>query len=208
MTNRTKVKICGIRSAEEITYLNRYQPDYMGFIFAKSSRQVLKEDAKRLKKQLSESILSVGVFVNSPVEEIISICEDKTIDLIQLHGDEEQKTIDILKKEVPQKIIKAVRVKDGEDIQKALLNQVEFLLLDSYVDNQYGGSGKTFDFHLIPEKMPNYFLAGGLNFMNIEHAISLCNPYCVDINSGVETEGKKDEMKIRQIINLIRKNMD
>ena len=208
MTNRPKVKICGIKSAEEINYLNRYQPDYMGFIFAKSTRQISREDAKRLKKQLSESILSVGVFVNAPIEEIISICDDKTIDFIQLHGDEEQETIDLLKKEVPQKIIKAVRVKDTDDIKKALFNQVDFLLLDSYVKKQYGGSGKTFDYHLIPGKMPDYFLAGGLNFENVENAISICNPYCVDLNSGVETYGKKDEIKIIQILNLIKKNME
>lgn len=208
MQNSPKIKICGIKNRNEIAIINRCQPDYMGFIFANSSRQVLREEAREMKKQLSKAILSVGVFVNASLEKIVEICEDKTIDLIQLHGDEGKDFIQALRMQVPQKIIKAVRVKDRETIVKAQMNQADYLLLDTYVEHQYGGSGKTFDYELIPEKMPDYFLAGGLNSTNVKDAISLCRPYCVDVNSGVESNGMKDEVKIREIIELIRQNAE
>ncbi|MGB8451897.1 MAG: phosphoribosylanthranilate isomerase [Anaerocolumna sp.] len=202
-----KIKICGLKSPEDITYINKYQPEYIGFVFAISKRQLNDTQAAYLKELLDKKIQAVGVFVNEPMEHIIKLCRDKVIDMVQLHGDEDEDYILKLKNRISNPIIKAVRVQRAgqiEDMQKLSCNH---LLLDTYSKNQFGGSGVTFDRGLIPDNCKPFFLAGGLNKDNIQEAIKDCSPYCVDISSGVETDGKKDEKKIMEIIELVR-NVD
>lgn len=200
-----KVKICGLTREEDIGMVNRYQPDYIGFVFADSKRKVTKEDAARLKKLLDTNIQAVGVFVNAAITDILELCRENIIDVIQLHGDEEEDYIQTLKKNLPNPIIKAVRPISKEDIEKELALSADYLLADTYIKGQYGGSGKTFDWSILPANAEKIFLAGGLNTGNAEEAILTCNPYCVDISSGVETDGLKDAAKVKAFIDIVRK---
>lgn len=198
----TKIKICGLSRIEDIEAVNLARPDYIGFVFAKSKRQVDGETAKILKEALDPGIKAVGVFVNHPVTEIIALVEDGIIDVIQLHGDEDDETIRVLRKAVSAPIIKAMRIKDKNDIKETI---ADHRLFDTYDPTQYGGSGVCFNWDLLTDIHEDFFLAGGLNIDNIAAAINQVNPYCVDISSGVETDGKKDRNKIIKIVEKIRR---
>ena len=198
----TKIKICGLSRLQDIEAVNQALPDYIGFVFAKSRRQVDAETAKVLKAALSSEIKAVGVFVNNSVDEIVAMAGNGTIDLIQLHGDEDDKMIAELKKAVQLPIIKAMRIRDASDIKKT---DADYRLFDTFDASQYGGSGACFNWKLIAAVKEDFFLAGGLKSDNIEAAINRVNPFGVDISSGVETNGKKDRQKIIRIIEKIRR---
>lgn len=201
----TKIKICGLRRMEDIEIVNEYLPDYIGFVFAKGKRTVTLEEAKVLKEKLNKEILAIGVYVNAPMEEILLAAEEKVIDMIQLHGDEDEEYILKLKKNTSLPIVKAVRVKSKEVIEEAEHLPCDYILLDSYHKSQYGGSGKTFDYNLIPLLKKPCFLAGGLNIENIEDAINIVKPFGADISSGVENDdGYKDRDMIKKIIEITR----
>lgn len=209
-----KIKICGLTRMEDIDAVNEYLPDYVGFVFAPGKRQVSFSTASLLKSRLSPKITPVGVFFNSPVEEIARLAAEYVIELIQLHGDEDQSYIEKLNnclliamsqagttRWIP--IIKAVRVNSQADILRAQKLQAEYLLLDSYVKSAYGGSGKSFDWSLIPSLEKPWFLAGGIGLSNIEEA-KKTEAFCLDVSSAVETDGKKDPEKIKAVIQMIR----
>ncbi len=198
-----KIKICGLKRLEDIQIVNKYKPDYVGFVFAGSKRFVSDELAKNMRERLSNDIKSVGVFVNDSLEHIKYLTDNNIIDCIQLHGDEDSTYIESLRKITDKPIIKAIRMKDSSSIEKASKLFPDYFLLDSYDNSMYGGTGKTFDTALIKNNINNYFLAGGLNESNIIDTLNRCSPYCVDISSGVETDGFKDENKIKTIIELI-----
>ncbi|HHW00519.1 MAG TPA: phosphoribosylanthranilate isomerase [Clostridiaceae bacterium] len=200
----TKIKICGLTKEQDIDTVNVAFPDYIGFVFAKSKRQIDQKKAKALKDRLNPSIKAVGVFVNEEIEKIIELCNRQVIDMIQLHGDESEDYIKRLKNYVSNKIIKAVRVKDLNDIKRALEFPSDYLLLDAYHEKEYGGTGKTFDWSVIPHINKPFFLAGGINSGNIVNAIERHKPYCIDISSGVETDGYKDPKKIMDIVAQVR----
>lgn len=196
-----KIKICGIRRQEDIDIINKYKPDYMGFVFADSKRQVSHELASQLKNNLDSDIVSVGVFVNAEPEEIIGIFNDGIIEIAQLHGDENEEYINILKEKTNNelKIIKAVEMSDDKDLSVYDNLDVEYLLLDSGK-----GSGKTFDWRLINEDLKKeFFLAGGINSSNVMEAIEQFHPFAIDLSSSLETDGYKDEMKIKEIMEAI-----
>ena len=200
----TKIKICGLTRKEDIESVNRWLPDYIGFVFCKSRRQVTAEQAALLKADLDNRIKAAGVFVNEPLNSIIKLCKCRIIDVVQLHGDEDEAYISNLKAQIDCPVIKAVRVQSSEQILQTEKLSCDFLLLDTYQKGQYGGSGETFDYAMIPILQKRFFLAGGLDGSNIAEAIRKCNPYGVDISSGLETDGLKDESKIRQIIQTVR----
>lgn len=200
----SKVKICGLRRIEDILAVNEILPDYIGFVFAKSTRQVTDETAGQLKSALDHRIKAVGVFVNDHIDHIVRLYEKNVIDLIQLHGDEDADYIHQLKKKVPCPIIKALRIRSAEDIHRGTEYDSEYLLLDTYSSHQYGGSGEAFDWTMITQMRKPFFLAGGIGIDNVEKAIHMLNPYCVDISSKVETDGWKDPDKMREIIVKIR----
>lgn len=199
----TKIKICGLTTLEDIAAVNAVQPDYIGFVFAPGRRRVSHPQANALKSRLSPSIQTVGVFVNAPIEEMVSLTRQGTIDFIQLHGDETDHTILLLKKQTRVPIIRAVRVRTKEDIINAAASPGDYLLFDTFTQEAYGGSGHTFDWSLIPRLNRPFFLAGGLNQSNIELA-ALTPAYCLDISSGVETDGHKDPDKIKRIVQTIK----
>jgi len=200
----TKIKICGLTRKEDIQSVNRWLPDYIGFVFGVSRRQVTPGQASILKAGLDSRIKAVGVFVNEPVLSIVRLCNTGVIDLVQLHGDENDIYIRKLKDQIACPVIKALRVQSAEQVLKAEKLSCDLLLLDTYQKGKYGGSGKTFDYSMIPILQKRFFLAGGLENSNIEQAIKKCNPYGVDISSGVETDDLKDEDKIRHIIQTVR----
>lgn len=200
----TKIKICGLTRKADIESVNRWLPDYTGFVFCESRHQVTPEQAGLLKADLDSRIKAVGVFVNEPGLSIVKLCNNGVIDLVQLHGDESGAYIRELKDQIDCPVIKAVRVQSAKQVRQAENSACDWLLLDTYQKAQYGGSGKTFDYSMIPFLQKRFFLAGGLENSNIAQAIEKCNPYGVDISSGVETNGIKDEDKIRQIIQTVR----
>lgn len=201
----TKIKICGLKREEDITYVNEFLPEYVGFVFAESSRQIDAGKAHQLKKLLSPKIRTVGVFVNAPVEEISFLYREHLIDLAQLHGDETKDDIKNLKICCPDlPLIKAVRVRSMDQIREAEQLPCDYLLLDTWQKGTYGGSGKSFDKSLIPPLKKPFFLAGGLNTENVKENINLCHPWAVDVSSAVETDHQKDRQKIQQFIASVR----
>ncbi|MDR1122604.1 MAG: phosphoribosylanthranilate isomerase [Endomicrobium sp.] len=198
-----KIKICGLKREEDINFVNIARPDYIGFVFAGEKRKIDFNIATKLKSLLNKKIQTVGVFVNSDMESIVSLCKDCVINLVQLHGDEDEFYISKLKEKIKQPIIKAIRVK--EKIYSINI-KADFVLFDTYTNFEYGGCGKVFDWNLVKEYKQSFFLAGGLNKDNIENALTELNPYCVDLSSGVERNGVKDLNKIKEVVQIIRKH--
>lgn len=200
----TKIKICGMRRKEDILMANEFCPDYVGFVFAKSPRQLGIDAALELKKELDPQIQSVGVFVNEYPEVIETLCDSSIIDLVQLHGDEDAEYIRGLKENIKVPVIKALRVQKKEQILEGAELPCDYLLLDTYTRGSYGGSGKTFDWDLIPRIKKPYFLAGGLSTDNVGEAVKRVLPYGVDVSSALETEGFKDREKVKLFIERVR----
>ena len=198
----TKIKICGIQRIEEIEYLNELKPDFAGFVFAGTKRKIDFKTAVGFRVSLDENIKSVGVFVNDKISNIVNLCENDIIDYIQLHGDEDEAYIYRLKEKTNKPVIRAVRVKDK--INQSLSFGEDYILFDAYSENEYGGTGKSFDLNLIKDFKGVFFLAGGLNNNNVEQAIKTLNPFCVDLSSGVETDNRKDFNKIKEVIDAVR----
>jgi phosphoribosylanthranilate isomerase len=197
-----KIKICGIKRLEDIGIVNKYKPDYIGFVFAESKRKVTRDLAYRLKQDLDADIIAVGVFVDSPVEEIVELFEAGIIEMAQLHGSESEQYIQNLKQKTDDelKIINAIEISKETDLSKFDNSQSDYLLFDSGK-----GSGKTFDWNLIKKDIKKeFFLAGGLSSSNVMEAIEQFNPYAIDLSSSLETDGVKDENKIKEIMELIR----
>ncbi|MFV8251802.1 phosphoribosylanthranilate isomerase [Aerococcus viridans] len=197
-----KVKICGLRRPEDIEAANVAKPDYVGFIFVPETKRYVKPDlAASFRRDLAADIQTVGVFVNAPIEEIVAICQAGTIDLVQLHGEEDQAYIAHLKGQVDQHIIKSVAVGDELVVDP---NQADYLLFDSLSPSR-GGSGKVFDWKMVSayQEKP-FFLAGGLGVENIEEALKVVRPYAVDASSSLETDGVKDPVKMQEFVAKIR----
>ena len=200
----TKVKICGLFRSEDIDYVNEAKPDFIGLVFAESRRRVTAEQARKLKQKLDPEIKAVGVFVDASLEEPLRLIREGTIDIVQLHGKEDEAYIRELKEKTGCPVIKAVRVESREDICRMQSCMADFLLLD----HGPGGTGKSFDWSHVPEYgKKKFFLAGGIEQSNVTRAVSQLKPYAVDVSSGVETCGVKDRKKILDIVAMIR-NMD
>lgn len=197
----TKVKICGLTCEEDVAAVNSSLPDFAGFVFAKGSkRTVSPEQAKKLRQVLDRRINAVGVFVNQNLSFISAICKENIIDCIQLHGNENEHYIKTLKKSVSQKIIKAFPIEGKLELTDT---SADFILFDSKSPAR-GGTGKTFDWNLLPDSITKpFFLAGGLDTVNIDRAMTL-GAYCLDVSSSVETDGHKDAVKVSEFIKKTR----
>ena len=196
----TKVKICGLSRPCDIDIVNIEKPDYVGFVFAESRRRVSSAQATELRSLLRSDITPVGVFVDEPIENILSLIHNGTIEIIQLHGAEDEKYIERLKSTTDKQIIKAIAVQKIGDVQKWSQSSADYLLLDY----KGGGTGQVFDWDLIGEVRKPYFLAGGLRPENVAEAIRKVAPFAVDASSGVESDGVKDSAKIREFIKKVR----
>ena len=199
---RTKIKICGLKRPEDITYVNEAKPDYCGFIieFPKSSRNVTGALVRELTAKLNPDIIPVGVFVNAAPERVEELLLDGTIHIAQLHGQEDEAYIRRIQKNTGHQVIKAFSVKTAQDIENALKSPADYILLDQGC----GGTGQTFDWSLIPEIDRPFFLAGGLDSENVHEAIIKCRPYAVDASSSLETDGVKDRAKMTEFVKAVR----
>ena len=203
---RTKIKICGLKRPEDITYVNEAKPDYCGFIieFPKSSRNVTGDQVRTLTANLHPDIIPVGIFVNASPERVEELLLDGTIQIAQLHGQEDEDYIRRIQRNTRHQVIKAFSVKTTQDIELALQSPADYILLDQGSGGT-GKTGKTFDWSLIPEITRPFFLAGGLGPDNLEQAVRTIRPYAVDLSSSVETDGVKDRSKIVEAVNLVHK---
>lgn len=196
----TKIKICGLRRQCDIDYVNEYRPDYAGFILSKPFfRYISPENAAQLISRLNGGIMPVGVFVNEPTEYVINSVKTANIGIIQLHGNEDNEYIKLLKAKINLPIIKAFKVKSESDIAAAKKSVADYVLLDSGT-----GTGITFDWSLISNIGRDFFLAGGINAENAKNAIEKHHPYALDASSGAETDGVKDKAKIEKLIKAVR----
>ena len=197
----SKVKICGLRRKEDIAFINAYHPDYAGFILSKPFRRyVNEEDLAQMKNALDPDILAVGVFVDETAEYIMNYLKTGLIDIVQLHGSEPNELILTLKEEYPHiPLIRSFEVRSAQTIKAANECPADMVLLDSGK-----GSGRTFAWELLAGMKRPYILAGGLNPQNVGEAVRTLRPYGVDTSSGVETDGIKDETKIRDFIETVR----
>ncbi|MBR4509064.1 MAG: phosphoribosylanthranilate isomerase, partial [Ruminococcus sp.] len=194
-----KIKMCGIRRPEDISFANAVRPDYIGYVFyEKSKRYVTPSAAVRLSSMLDDSIVIVGVFVDAPADEVITLYKSGTIGIAQLHGSEDDNYIMQMKNAgVP--TIKAFIIRSEEDIERAEKCPADMVLLDSGM-----GSGCKFDHSLVAKIRRPYFLAGGLSPDNAAEAVEALHPYAVDASSGLETDGFKDLQKMRLFAERVR----
>lgn len=199
-----KVKICGLKRAEDISYVNQYLPDYVGFVFAGEKRRVRKEQASELRKMLKPEIQVVGVFVNESIELIQQLVYEGVIHIVQLHGDEDEDYVKQIKQlNVP--VVRACRVQSKEDVLKYQKSFADYLLFDTYTKHEYGGSGKSFDHELLSDNKREFFLAGGITPENVTQILANTKPYAIDVSSGVETDGLKDLKKIQKLMEVVQK---
>lgn len=199
----TKVKICGLRTEADVAAVNTCLPDYVGFVFARGKRQIAPETARRLRKRLDSRIRAVGVFVDQDPELAAGLVRDGTIDCVQLHGGEDAAYIRTLRERVGCVIIKAVPVGDTPPTAPP---GADHALYDTAPGQreQRGGNGRVFDWSLLRGVRGPFFLAGGLDCGNVAAAVRAAQPYCVDVSSGVETDGQKDPDKIVRFMQIIR----
>ncbi|WP_293989138.1 phosphoribosylanthranilate isomerase [uncultured Megasphaera sp.] len=194
-----KVKFCGLKRPCDIAWANELQPDYAGFVFAGKKRRVSDDQAAALRRELDPSIPAVGVFVDDTPEHIESLVRADTIQLVQLHGGEDEAYIESLRRQVQVPIIKAFSIARKDDVEKARRSPADYVLLD----HGKGGTGEVFDWALLAQIDREYFLAGGLNPDNAEKAAAL-GPYALDVSSGIETDGVKDKEKMKLFMARVR----
>ncbi|MDO4267936.1 MAG: phosphoribosylanthranilate isomerase [Eubacteriales bacterium] len=202
---RTKIKFCGLTRPGDVEAANELEPDYIGFVFAKTSRRYVNpETAAILKRHLKPSIKAAGVFVREEPERIAALFDAGIIDAAQLHGGEGTELVLRLKAMTSCPLIQAFRIEGREDILAAGESQADLVLLDA----GEGGTGTTFDWSLLRGMKRPYILAGGLNENNVAKAVRALSPYGVDVSSGIETNGRKDREKMRRFAAAVRYGMN
>ena len=212
-----KVKICGIKKADDAKMATNLGADMLGFIFYKQSpRYVSSNLARRIIAGLPSFVSPVGLFVNEELENIKTAVKYCKLKIVQLHGDESPEFCTNLRSAVKDiadiKLIKAFRISDEGSLAvipsfRGPQPAIDFILLDTFKDGQPGGTGEVFNWELAV-KAKEYgpvILSGGLNSDNVEKAIETVNPYGVDVASGIEAEdmasGRKDYNKMKKFIN-------
>lgn len=221
-----KIKMCGISKVETIPAIVDAKPDYMGLVFAPSKRQVTVDQAKSLVKELhkqygnrysrdevqcsnqtlihQEFIKTVGIFVNETLDNLVTIATEVNLDAVQLHGDEDEAFIQSLKERTNVEVWKAVQIRSAADAEKWIDSSADMLLFDAYHKDERGGTGEVFDWSCLDEFERPFMLAGGIDSTNVARAIRTVRPYGIDISSGIETEGVKDDEKIKAFTNIVR----
>ena len=215
-----KVKMCGISKVETIPAVVEAKPDYMGLVFAPSKRQVTVDQAKTLVEELhkqytkrynngaeqsnNDEIKTVGIFVNETLDNLVTIATEVNLDAVQLHGDEDEAFIQSLKERTNVEVWKAVQVRSAADAEKWIDSSADMLLFDAYHKDERGGTGEVFDWSSLDEFERPFMLAGGIDSTNVARAIRTVRPYGIDISSGIETEGVKDNEKIKAFTNIVR----
>ncbi len=196
----TKIKMCGLSRAEDIQAANAIKPDYIGFVFAEiSKRKVSALEASKLKSKLDPEIKAVGVFLDDKLDFVASMLNLGIVDVVQLHGSEDEEYIEKVRKITNKPIIKAFIIRSEEDVKRAEKSTADYILLDGGK-----GEGRAFDWSLLKEIKRPYFLAGGLNPDNVGDAVKALKPFAVDVSTGIETDGVKDREKMTAFANTVR----
>lgn len=215
MPNKTRTKICGITRLEDLRAVVDAGADALGFVFyPPSPRYLTPEAAAPLISAMPPFVTSVGLFVNASLEELQAVIKLAPVQLLQFHGDESAQECHRLASAVNRPFIRAFRVKPDTSAADLLEYEVEYravsplfqgLLLDTFVDS-FGGSGKVFDWSLIPKELaPRVVLSGGLSVQNATDAVVGVRPFAVDISSGVElSKGVKDAAKVQAFVQAVR----
>ena len=215
-----KIKMCGISKVETIPAVVEAKPDYMGLVFAPSKRQVTVDQAKTLVEELhkqytkrynngaeqsnNDEIKTVGVFVNETLDNLVSIATEANLDVVQLHGDEDEAFIQSIKERSNVEVWKAVQIRNAADAEAWIDSSADMLLFDAYHKDERGGTGEVFDWSCLDEFERPFMLAGGIDSTNVARAIRTVRPYGIDISSGIETKGVKDDEKIKAFTNIVR----
>lgn len=208
-----KVKMCGISKVETIPAIVDAKPDYMGLVFATSKRQVTVEQAKILIEELHKQCINhydikvvktVGVFVNETLDNLVRIADTANLDAVQLHGDEDEAFIQSLKERTNVEVWKAIQIRTAADTEKWIDSSAEMLLFDAYHKDERGGTGEVFDWSSLDAFERPFMLAGGIDSTNVARAIRTVRPYGIDISSGIETNGMKDDKKITAFTKIVK----
>ena len=215
LIKKTRTKICGITRLEDLRAVVDAGADALGFVFyPPSPRYLTPEAAAPLISSMPPFVTSVGLFVNATLEELQAVIKQAPIQLLQFHGDESAQECHRLASAVNRPFIRAFRVKPDTSAADLLECEAEYqaasplfqgLLLDTFVDS-FGGSGKVFDWSLIPKELaPRVVLSGGLSVQNVNDAVRRVRPFALDISSGVElAKGIKDEAKLRAFMQAVQ----
>ena len=196
----TKIKMCGLSRTEDLEAANAIKPDYIGFVFAEiSKRRVSALEASKLKSKLNPEIKAVGVFLDDKLDFVASMLNLGIVDVVQLHGSEDEEYIEKVRKITNKPIIKAFIIRSKEDVERAEKSTADYILLDGGK-----GEGKAFDWSLLKDIKRPYFLAGGLNPVNVSDAVKALKPYAVDVSTGIETDGVKDREKMTAFAGAVR----
>ncbi|WP_162255627.1 phosphoribosylanthranilate isomerase [Liquorilactobacillus uvarum] len=190
----TEIKICGLNQQQDIHAVNKLFPEFIGFVFAPSQRQISFERAKKLHSLLSPSIKTVGVFVEPSNKDVLALYSMGIIQVAQLHGTVSYEQIKFLQK----KGLEIIQVKRSN--QSTNNSPAEYIMFDS----PKPGSGKKADLNKLTRPQRPFVIAGGLNASNVTQVIEKFHPDIVDVSSGVETNGKKDPQKIKEFIRSVR----
>ena len=208
-----KVKMCGISKVKTIPAVVEAKPDYMGLVFAPSKRQVTVEQAEILVEELHKQCINhydtkvvktVGVFVNEALDNLVRIADTANLDAVQLHGDEDEAFIQSLKERTNVEVWKAIQIRTAADTEKWIDSSAEMLLFDAYHKDERGGTGEVFDWSSLDAFERPFMLAGGIDSTNVARAIRTVRPYGIDISSGIETNGMKDDKKITAFTKIVK----
>ncbi|MHC4221003.1 MAG: phosphoribosylanthranilate isomerase [Planctomycetota bacterium] len=198
-----KIKICGITNYDDAKAAIDMGADMLGFNFYhKSPRYIEPKKAHEVISKLPAFTNIVGLFVNSSLDQIKELIEMCQLDWVQLHGEEDPQFCQSLLS-LNIKTMKAIRVKDQTDIDRADDYFTDAILLDAFHPEKYGGTGLTFDWNIVGNINKRIFLAGGINPDNVVEAINL-GVYGIDLCSGIESQpGKKDHGKMKRLFENI-----
>ena len=198
---RTKIKICGITNSKNALDAVDLGVDALGFVFfGESPRYIEPKKARKIINLLPSFVLRVGLFVNASKEEVLSAISDSSVNVLQFHGDEDEQFCNQFN--LP--YIKAISFQDGVNLLEycKLFTSSSAILIDTYSENMRGGTGKTFNWDLLPKELPlPLIIAGGLDSGNVSSLINSINPYGVDVSGGVESDkGIKDYTMMKNFV--------
>jgi phosphoribosylanthranilate isomerase len=203
----TRVKVCGMTNLSDATHAADLGAWAIGLIHHRDSPRFVEADvAEEIGAALKRRCEVAGVFVNSPIEEVVRAAEREQLTIVQLHGDEGPSFCIEAARATGAKVMKAFRVRSAADVRAAEAFRTSFHLFDAHRLRAPGGTGESFDWELLAgrrSKVP-MVLAGGLTPENVGEAIAAARPYAVDVVSGVEAEpGRKDPERVERFIEVV-----